>query len=431
MVGRPVKRGVWFDVFILCICAAAAFLDSPHVVAMPQAFSGSVPSNNSQTDQVGSVSRVTPFAMEYELVLYSGGTEGSLIGRSIKSRRSDGTWCLRTLPIGQDSGSKAVRHVIRADGVVLEICDDLRIWTTTGTLDEPWQTSRTAGSSSRLHCGEPFEKESGDDSIEGYPVEVWELEFLGANQFLVRMTSYRAPDLGCEPLRTTFEELGSNGEYTRRWKSIAKNIDEREPPIQEFEISSGYEEVSPDEFSTLSEWYFENLLNLVSFGTPDWRDSIIRDTPRTGRPDFNGEWVPNQEVSQSGDEESVQSDHVSLTLAHNDPFLDVVQKSTVDDEYVTLRLSLTTDGEPRRDGHTIGAAYWDGSTLVLEYQASEDKQETPTQVERRMTLSPDGLTMRDESTVIGANGMITLGTEVWKKKLHPRTYLKLRSRQPR
>ncbi len=446
---------------VACVLCALGLLWSGYhlgVFGMVRALAGTSEEEGQQAGNDNSLI-VRPFVMERVLISYTRDPKGEVIRRDILGRRSDGTFCSKVIPVLARPGETTVRHVMLPDGRSFEICDEKQIRATkvlTGndlfvyrrlitpskkardrilglaTPSEEDESDDQQGKQSKGRvgrgCGHRMERKVGDEAVAGHLTQVWQKEYLGANQFLVRMSYYRARDLGCVPLKEVFEEQGPDGSYTRRWESVARYVNETQPSAEDLDLGEGYREVTLPEFIEMAGWRSEDLPNLVACGTLDCRESAMRMRPASGKPDFNGRWELDLAKSRSDDKKALPYISFSMIVAHNEPSLNIIHEVTKNRKSQRLmRFVLTTDGKPEASGERTASAWWEGDTLIHRYEAIQRNARGSIQVERRMRLSEDGLTMYAETQASDEKGRHpATGKEVWQKKFHPMSYSKMR-----
>ncbi len=344
-----------------------------------------------------------------------------MIRTDIRGRASDGTQCVAAEP-ATGTGEPVVRQVVLPDGRLYAVSDAQQIRTSAILTGDDLLAHQKMVFEEKGDCGRRGEVMVGQETVGAYSVLVWQWEYLDANQLLARLTAYRSPKLGCLPLRQVFEELGEDGQFVRRWETVATSIREEEPSEADLYTGDAYAEVTRSEFARQARWHVERLPNLVECGATSLEDSVMRKAWTTGKPDFNARWDLDMTKSHSGGGEPLPFDALSLILAHNEPYLDVVQEESMGEEDHIIRLALTTDGQiyALSDSGSTASAHWDGESLVLEYEVDSRDNEIPTLVERRLTLSQDGISMQGASTV--TKGDLTVSfVEVWRKHLNPAT----------
>jgi hypothetical protein len=171
--------------------------------------------------------------------------------RTLVSQRSDGSRCERVLQPPPGPPSTPTRNLYLADGRRIEINDLKRLRTTHRLSDEQLAQlkDRAAFGVPRLTCGRAREVLEGYSQFLDRKVEIWQTEFLTDNrQSVVRMTSYRAPELGCEELKLMQEEKTLGGEYAVKWTKDAQKVILDPPLHQEMDAADSYAEVPPSEF---------------------------------------------------------------------------------------------------------------------------------------------------------------------------------------
>jgi hypothetical protein len=396
---------------------------------------------------------VRPFVLQRELVAYAGDAKGVVIRQETVGRRSDGTVFTRVIPVSRGLDAQELRTIILPEGVSYQISDAKKIRTkkAMGGADAAYydaliRPSKRASAviagqqpppangkrdraALKVACGHPGERKVGHDEMAGYPVQIWQHEALDGNQMLARLSYYRAPGLGCFPLKEVFEERQPDGSFAVRWASVPTSLLQREPDAAATDTGESYRPVSSAEFIATTQWNNTARLNLVAFGTADPSASAVRPEPASNKPDFNGRWQLDLFRSKGSGGGALPYRNVTMTLAHNEPLLDVILTVGRGNGQQVLRLALTTDGKSYTSGTATGAAWWDGQTLVLRYEAGSAARGHRLQAVRRMTLSEDGLTLHAEAAVTDAKGAATeaTGAEVWQRKLHPQSYLKMRA----
>ncbi len=452
MAGR--QTGKVFKTTVCAVCVigvACCYL----AVGSLQDVAGAVGENRGQVEkgQEGSIV-VRPFVMERWLMSYTRDQKGELIWKEFLGRRSDGTLCLKMVPVLGRPGETTVRHVTLPDGRFYDICDEKQIRTIkvlTGTdlaayqrlitpskrarakilgLPPPsaadeGQSGETNETNRKRSCGHWFERKVGYEVVDGYPVQIWQRESMGANQFLVRLSTYRMPRFGCLPLINVFEEQGPDRSYTRRWEILLRYINEAEPLAEDLDLGEWYSEVTQQEFKELAGWRPEDMYNLVTCGCLDCQDSVSPERPVSGKPDFNGRWVLDLEESHGPNGERLPYRAFSLVVAHNEPSLDIIHEITKNKKnHRLMRFALTTDGTPETPENwpmRTAWAWWEGETLVYRYETIQRNERGPIQVERWMRLSEDGLSMYAETLATDQNGLHNVtGTEVWHRKQGPK-----------
>jgi hypothetical protein len=395
--------------------------------------------------------KVRPFVLEREIVSYTADPRGTVIRRETVSRRADGTISTEVWPVPGGLDAEAVRTLILPDGVLYQMSDSRRIRTKTTmaasdsaryrSMLEPTPRARAvidgrplpAAKSKREQaaekmrgCSQPSERKAGAEKLLGYPVQIWQHEAMGANDLLVRLSYYRAPGLGCFPLKTVFEERNPDGSYAVRWASQPTTITRREPDPAAVDTGDAFETVSAAGFTAATGWNIAARLNLAAFGTADPTATTARTAPKTDKPDFNGQWELDLARSVAGTGERLGFRRVTLTLAHDEPLLEVVQETARGQlRPRILRLSLTTDGATHGDQQAQGSASWEDRTLVIRYVLHPGTGQE-VRSERRLTLSPDGTTMAGDAHALSARGA-TSAAEVWQRKWHPASFRNLRS----
>jgi len=394
---------------------------------------------------------VRPFVLERQLVSYTGDATGTVIRRESVGRRSDGTVFTKLIPVPGGLDAQELRTIILPEGLSYQISDAekirtkktmsragaafydtiIRPSTRASAVIEGQQPPPANGKRDRaalkLGCGHPGERKAGHDVMAGYPVQIWQHESLGANQLLVRVSYYRAPGLGCLPVKEVFEERNPDGSFGVRWENVPISLQQREPDADVMDAGDSYRPVSPAEFRAATQWKSDARLNLLAFGTADPAESVVRAQPVSDRPDFNGRWQLDLMRSRGQGGGKLPYRRFTMTLAQNDPFLDVVQEVAKGKGRArVVRLALTTDGRTHTDRHLEGSASWEGQTLVLRYEVGNAAAGRQLQTVRRLTLSEDGLTMYADAQVSNAEGVTAAtGTEVWHKKLHPSSPAKM------
>jgi hypothetical protein len=396
--------------------------------------------------------KVRPFVLERDLVSYTADPQGTVIRRETVSRTADGAISTVIAPVPGGRDREQVRTLLLPDGVLYQISDTRGIRTKTAmtasgsalyrSMIEPTPRARAViegrqapaaksrreqAAEKRRGCGQPNERKAGAENLLGYPVQIWQHEALGANDLLVRLSYYRAPGLGCFPLKEVFEERSSDGSFAVRWASLPTTIKRRDPDPDAVNTRDTFETVSTADFATATGWTLAARLNLTAFGTAEPSAASARTAPKTDKPDFNGQWELDLARSRAGTGEPLGFRRVTLTLAHDEPLLEVVQETVRGQQRARiLRLSLTTDGATHGDEQAEGSATWEDRTLVLRWVLKgEAGQEV--RAERRLMLSPDGTTMYGDAHALSARGA-TAATEVWQRKWHPASFRSLRSR---
>jgi hypothetical protein len=191
------------------------------------------------------------FAIEYVMVSFIQNPGGAVESETMVSQRSDGSRCERILQRPPGPPSTPTRHLFLADGRRIEINDLKRLRTTYRLSDEQLAhlKHRVAMRASRQICGRAREVMEGYSQFLDWKVEIWQTEFLTDNrQSVVRMTAYRAPELGCEELKLVQEEKAVGGKYTLKWTKDAREITLGPPSHQEMDVADSYAEVPPSEF---------------------------------------------------------------------------------------------------------------------------------------------------------------------------------------
>jgi hypothetical protein len=89
----------------------------------------------------------------------------------------------------------------------------------------------------------------GTKEIANHQVEIWQRESPAADHTAIRMSFYRAPDLGCADLGEKLEHKNADGSYTLKWEDLTQTFTEVEPPAADMDPSVGFAEVLPSEFS--------------------------------------------------------------------------------------------------------------------------------------------------------------------------------------
>jgi len=354
-----------------------------------------------------------PFTVERQFISYTEDPEGKVIRTDVRGRSSDGTLYIR-VDSSSDSSGGSVTQALTAKGLLLRMSEEARIRSSATLTDDELEQHHQRLSDGIAGCGRRFEIPAGSEVIFGYPVEAWQWEYLDGNGFLARLTAYRSPECGCLPVREVFEELEADGQYKLRWETRPVSIREVEPDLELFGQAAAFPEVSFQEFVQKSGNRTMDLVNLVRFGVADPVTATKRGHPNTTKPDFNATW--NLDLAESHDRamRALPYRSNSLILAHNEPYLDIVQSLSTDRGDRVVRLAVTTDGQVYNHSAENASASWDGDTLVLSYD--DDSSKGRVHVERRMRLSDDGLQMHSESTTTG-EGVTLTAIEIWNRKM--------------
>jgi hypothetical protein len=201
--------------------------------------------------KVATVSRIaaaqgiaTPFVLEREVYSFQEDESGRLMNKETIARRSDGT-TVEVRNGGLPEWGMFVRKITHLDGRSITLCDQIK-----GKSTWPIPPTEVVATLKKQildppdNCvfpGHTLVKE--EDVILNHKVAVIAIDSLGT----VRVTDWRAPDLGCTSLQYRVEERLPDGS----WKVVAEArpviLEIGEPRADLFEPGEGYNEVKPSE----------------------------------------------------------------------------------------------------------------------------------------------------------------------------------------
>ncbi len=191
-----------------------------------------------------------PFQAEIEMYTYEHNPEGKLFFRRVLGRNSAGT----SVTVERHGpGFVLVNRTIQVGGQKVDINDATNLKTTSIAPG-----SAVAVASGVVTCGPSVREEE----LAGVRTQV--VPFTAKQ---IRMTEWRAPDLGCAVLAYRVEKQDSSGAWGLLTTTRLVNLTLQEPDPRLFD-DSGYKEVVPSEYE---------LKGLSQAGMPD---SIVSDELR-------------------------------------------------------------------------------------------------------------------------------------------------------
>jgi hypothetical protein len=198
--------------------------------------------------------KVIPYVAEYWLTSYVMKPKGEVVEKRQVARRSDGA---KANVVTVVSGSEVIPHrtVVLPDGRRIFLNDDQGVRSTFYMSDQELAQFKNslAKSVSAQDCGNEPEVFLGTDSRLGYRTQVWKIESKSDDgSTLYRMTTYRAPELGCLDMKTTLGEVQPNGKVKLHWALTAQSVSQTEPPEADLQIGVSYREVLPSKFDKLT-----------------------------------------------------------------------------------------------------------------------------------------------------------------------------------
>lgn len=221
-------------VAVLTIFLAACLYFIAEFVATPQS--------------VSTESSFTPFVFQVQVYLYGSNPAGELHATLTEARRSDGTTVEVRRATARGTAKWLYGRTIKyTDGSSVNLVDAIKSKTTLPV----WSEKATAAYR-RLHLyppsncmfgGETLLKE--EDAVLGHPVTV--VRFGSVNS--IRVTAWRAPDLGCIQLQYRVEQQESDGSYKLMSQQKAVSLQLTAPDPRLFADGQGYTELTPSELT--------------------------------------------------------------------------------------------------------------------------------------------------------------------------------------
>ena len=200
--------------------------------------------------------KVRPFVAERWLTAYAENPAGEVIKKRLMERRSDGAIGMKVLAVLTGPGETPTRQLMLPDGQVIYINDQQHIRSSfhkTKLELAHWKKQLAKNAEAvTTGCGEPLEVAMGTREIANHQVEIWQRESPAADHTAIRMSFYRAPDLGCADLGQKLEHKNADGSYTLKWEELTRTFTEVEPPVADMDPGAGFAEVTPSEFSRQS-----------------------------------------------------------------------------------------------------------------------------------------------------------------------------------
>ncbi|HEV2378796.1 MAG TPA: hypothetical protein VG206_03255 [Terriglobia bacterium] len=190
---------------------------------------------------------VTSFVLQTETRSYNRGLNGQLVQRKTVARRSDGstaTLTERTFPT-----NRTLRSIIFANGDVVTFVDNIAAKTTwPGKFSGEGLTRRMAWiTHPAQNCSAPGDTFGAYTTLLGHRVAAVKWPLIQNSQ----VTTWAAPDLGCEALRGKAEMRQPDGSFRLDSEEVAVFLRMGEPDASLFRGQPNYHEVRPSDLERL------------------------------------------------------------------------------------------------------------------------------------------------------------------------------------
>lgn len=192
-------------------------------------------------------SQIVPYTFRAEVYLYGSNPAGELHSTLEEARRSDGAIVeIRSMrPLARELYGRTIRY---PDGGIVSLVDTLGYRTSF-----PPSRGKDAASYRRIHLNPPsncvFDGEillSEKDTVLGHPVDTIRHDALDG----IRITEWRAPDLGCAQLQSRIEQQQPDGSYKLMSQQKAVSLQVAPPDPHLFKTGQDYVEVGPSQMAT-------------------------------------------------------------------------------------------------------------------------------------------------------------------------------------
>lgn len=192
-------------------------------------------------------SQVVPYTFRAEVYLYGSNPAGELHSTLEEARRSDGTIVeIRSMgPLARELNGRTIRY---PDGGIVSLVD-----TQGDRTSFPPSKGKDAAAYRRIHLNPPsncvFGGEtllSEKDTVLGHPVDTIRHDALNG----IRITEWRAPDLGCAQLQSRVEQQEPDGSYKLMSQQKAVSLQMAPPDSRLFKAGQDYAEIGPSQMAT-------------------------------------------------------------------------------------------------------------------------------------------------------------------------------------
>jgi hypothetical protein len=196
---------------------------------------------------VKAASSIVPFTYKGHIYLFGTNPIGQLRTDLTFARRSDGT-TVEVRSVGPLEAKLNVRTIRYMDGGLISIVDAMQAkeaWPPRGSRAAAFRRALAVNPPSTCTFGKEDTVLNDGSVISGQRVDVVRHDAVGG----VRITEWRAPELGCTALQATVEQVQSDGSYKLLSQREFVTLQLAEPDPNLFKTEQHYTELGPSQFA--------------------------------------------------------------------------------------------------------------------------------------------------------------------------------------